>query len=212
MRPSVVLTAATRNSQFQPSHVRFPLFTFSLVLCLPTSIARAEIAVDGVLDEPEWQTAAQCTDWRRTEPFALDEPRYRNDLRIVATPQGLAAAFIIDQPPGERRMKPRTPRDATNLTGESVGLIVDFDAAGQVGYEFAVGLGGGVRDGIVINQNDFDRDWDGVWQHAVRETANQWFVEILIPWATVSMRGGSEDARRRIGIYATRYLFDRGER
>jgi hypothetical protein len=212
MRRSVLLTAAACSPRLQPSYVRFALYTSAVVICLLACVARADIVVDGVFDETEWQGAAQCSDWRRTEPFALDEPRYHNDLRIVATPQGLAAAFTIDQPPGERRMKPRTPRDAASLTGESVSLIVDFDATGQVGYEFAVGLSGGVRDGIVINQNEFDRDWDGVWQHAVRETADQWFVEILIPWTTVSMRGGSEDARRRIGIYATRYLFDRGER
>jgi hypothetical protein len=173
--------------------------------------ARAAIQVDGRLDEPEWQDAARCTDWRRTQPLALDAPRYRSDVRVRALPEGLAAAFTIDQPPSERRMKPRTPRDAEPLSGESVGLIVDFDATGQVGYEFTVGLGGGIRDGIVTNQNEFNRDWDGIWQHAVRETDEQWFVEMLIPWASINMResGGEQ---RTIGIYATRYLFDRGER
>ena len=95
---------------------------------------------------------------------------YRNELRVVATPQGLAAAFTIDQPASERRMKPRTPRDSETLTGDSVSLMLDFDATGQIGYEFSVGLGGGVRDGLITNQNEFDRDWDGVWQHAVRES------------------------------------------
>lgn len=173
--------------------------------------ARADIKVDGLIDEPEWAEAAHCTGWRRTQPFALDEPRYRSDMRVRALPEGLAAAFVVDQPPSERRMKPRTPRDAEPLPGESVGLIVDFDATGQVGYEFTVGLGGGVRDGIVTNQNEFNRDWDGIWQHAVRETESQWFVEMLIPWGSINMRESSGELRT-IGIYATRYLFDRGER
>jgi hypothetical protein len=176
-----------------------------------SSAARADIVVDGVLDEEEWRDTTSCTDWRRTVPFALDTPRYRNELRLVATRQGLAAAFTIDQPAAERRMKPRTPRDAETLTGDSVSLMLDFDATGQIGYEFSIGLGGGVRDGLITNQNEFDRDWDGIWQHAVRETEDQWFVEMLIPWSSVSMRGSAQE-RRTIGVYATRYLFERNER
>ncbi|HWK74783.1 MAG TPA: DUF5916 domain-containing protein [Povalibacter sp.] len=191
----------------------FSLYTglSAFAVLLLNGAVRAEIVVDGRFDEPEWTQAVRCGDWRRTQPFALDQPRYGNDIRIVATAQGLAAAFTLEQPPQERRMKPRTPRDSERLVGDSVSLMVDFDANAQVGYEFSVGLGGGVRDGLVTNQNKFDRDWDGTWWHAVRETDDRWFVEILIPWATVNMRQ-SDGATRAIGVYATRYLFDRNER
>jgi hypothetical protein len=183
-----------------------------LTLLLAAAVpARGEIVVDGRIDEPEWSSATRCADWRRTLPFLRDEPRYGNDVRILSTQRGLAAAFVIDQPPQERRMKPRTPRDAQSFTGDSVSLVVDFDATGQVGHEFAVALGGGIRDGLVTNQNKFDRDWDTGWEHAVRETGDQWFVEILVPWSAISMRKSDVDTRT-IGIYASRYLFERGER
>ena len=89
----------------------------------------------------------------------------------VATDAGLAAAFILDQPAatsGASSRARRAIRSASSATPSA--LMVDFDATGQVGYEFSVGLGGGVRDGLITNQNKFDRDWDGAWQHAVRET------------------------------------------
>jgi hypothetical protein len=180
-------------------------------LYVAAACVRAEIVVDGRLDEAEWEQAIHCEDWRRTLPFARDIPRYGNDVRILSTEKGLAAAFILDQPPEERRIKPRTPRDAERFAGDTVALIIDFDATGQVGYEFAVGLGGGVRDGLVTNQNEFDRDWDASWQHAVRETEDQWMVEMFIPWSSVSMRASAGDSRT-IGLYATRYLSERAER
>ena len=131
----------------------------SLTLLLAAALpARGAIVVDGRIDEPEWSNAIRCADWRRTLPFLRDDPRYGNDVRILSTERGLAAAFIIDQPPQERRMRPRTPRDAESFTGDTVSLVVDFDATAQVGYEFAVALGGGIRDGLVTNQNKFDRD------------------------------------------------------
>jgi Domain of unknown function (DUF5916) len=175
--------------------------------------AHAAIVVDGVLDEPEWQrTDVQtCKEWKRTDPYTLDEPRYHNDVRIVSTDTGLAVAFTLDQPPEAGRVKPRTARNAESLIGDSVGFMVDFDGTGQTGYEFSVGLGGGVRDGIITNQNQFDYDWDGQWQHAVRETATQWIVEILIPWTTVNMRNADEP-HHTIGVFFNRYVFDRRER
>jgi hypothetical protein len=173
--------------------------------------AHAEIVADGHIDEAEWRDAITCKDWQRTLPFARDEPRYGNELHILSTEKGLAAAFIIDQPPSERRIKPRTPRDSERLIGDTVSLMVDFDANAQIGYEFTVGLGGGIRDGLITNQNKFDRDWDGAWQHAVYETDQQWFVELFIPWSSISMRASGED-KRTIGVYGTRYLFERGER
>jgi hypothetical protein len=195
-----------------PLHGGWNFLRRALLLSLVAAgSAHAEIVVDGRIDEAEWEKAIRCDDWRRTVPFARDEARYRNDVRILSTEQGLAAAFILDQPPQERRIKPRTPRDAEAFTGDTVGLIVDFDATGQLGYEFAVALGGGVRDGLVTNQNKFDRDWDATWQHAVRESDEQWFVEILVPWSSISMRQSRDDTRT-IGVYATRYLFERGER
>ena len=187
-------------------------FTWGLCAALslyPTSAA-AEIAIDGRMDEAEWRDAQRCPAWSRTAPFARDQPRYRNELALLSTEDGLAAAFVIEQPRSERRIKPRTPRDAATLTGESVSLIIDFDATAQIGYEFSVGLGGGQRDGLVTNQNQFDRDWDGVWSHAIQETEDEWIVELFIPWSTVSMRGVDAETRT-VGVYAERYLSDRDE-
>lgn len=183
-----------------------------LVLLLAgTAPCAAQVVVDGQLDEPQWSSAVRCRDWRRTEPFALDTPRHATETRIASLPDGLAVAFVVDQPAAERRIRTRTPRDTDRLSGDYVQLMIDFDATGQVGYEFTVGLGGGVRDGLITNQVQFDRDWDGVWQSAVRETDEQWFVEMLIPWSTVSMRA-TTTAKRTAGVYATRFLFDRNER
>jgi hypothetical protein len=174
--------------------------------------AHAEIVVDGKLDEPEWKAGSlRCSDWRLTEPFSRSAPRYKNDLRIVSLPNGLAAAFVIDQPADERRIKPRTPRDTDRLSSDHVQLIVDFDANGQVGYEFTVSLSGSVRDGLLTNQVEFDRDWDGEWSSAVRETDNQWIVEVLIPWTSISMQATTAP-KRHIAVYASRFLFNRSER
>lgn len=173
-------------------------------------LAAEEIQLDGKLDEPAWSGAFVCDDWRRIEPFARDTPRFRNEARVLATAQGLAVGIVMEQPASERRVKPQTPRDAQFFYGESVAFMVDPDLSGQIGYEFAVGLGGGVRDGLITNQKVFDRDWDGAWSRAVYEDETQWSVEMLIPWSTLRLRREQAD-KRRIGVYFYRQLYDRAE-
>jgi hypothetical protein len=182
------------------------LLLYTLVLAEPVL---ARITVDGVLDESEWDNAKHCSGWQQTEPYVQGEPRYRNDAMFVATPEGLAVALVFDQPASERRTRVRTPHDGA-LDGDSTQVIVDFDATGQVGYEFSLGLGGGTRDGLVTNQTHFDRDWDGEWWHAIRETNDQWIAEMLIPWSSVAMKNSGSE-KRELAVYVNRYLSTRNE-
>lgn len=183
----------------------------SLSLLSAHQLAAQEIRLDGKLDESAWSAAFVCGEWRRVEPFARDVPRFRNEARVLATPQGLAVGIVLEQPASELRVKPQTPRDALFFQGESVSFMVDPDVSGQVGYEFAVALGGGVRDGLITNQKVFDRDWDGEWSRAVYEDDTQWSVEMLIPWSTLRMRR-EQTGKRSIGVYFNRQLYNRSER
>lgn len=175
------------------------------------STSRADIIVDGKLDDVEWQSAQVCGDWVRTQPYVLDAPRHGSDARLVATPAGLAVGFTLDQPGRDARTKPRTPRDAADFHGDAVTFMVDFDADGRVGFEFSVALGEGIRDGLVTNQNERSSDWDGVWQYAVHETDEQWSVELVIPWSTASMRAAAGDTRD-IAVFFERTVHASNER
>ena len=159
------------------------LFVLAIASARPASAD--DIHLDGKLDEEAWSSAFVCSDWLRVEPFARDTPRFRNEARVLATPAGLAVGIVLDQPADERRVKPQTPRDAQYFYGESVSFMVDPDLSGQIGYEFSIGLGGGMRDGLITNQKVFDRDWDGTWSRAVFEDEAVWSVELLIPWSTL---------------------------
>ena len=43
----------------------------------------------------------------------------------------------------------------------------------------------------ITNENQFNTDWDGIWQHAVSEDADSWSVEMLIPWYIAPMQDGT---------------------
>lgn len=165
--------------------------------------AKAQITVDGNLDESEWSGARSFTDFIVIDPLTLDTPRLPTEVRILSVEDGLAVGFICSQPADSPRTRTVTQRDATRFDSDSVGVMIDFDGTNQVAYEFSVSIAGSFRDGTITNESDFNYDWDGVWEHAVHETEDEWTVEILLPWSIVAMREGKGDTRQ-LGIFFQR--------
>ena len=68
---------------------------------------------------------------------------------------------------------------------------IDFDGDGRTAYNFCISSTNGIGDGVFSNENNFNDDWDGNWQHAAVEDANGWTAEALIPWYIAPMQAGS---------------------
>jgi hypothetical protein len=168
------------------------------------------LVIDGRLDEPAWSQARVFRDFVVTEPFTLAAPTLPTEVRLLSTPDGIAIGFDLPHPPDVPRVFERTGRDA-NQSGDRVNVYIDFDADGQVAYNFTVGLSGSIQDATWTNETSFSADWDGDWRHAVVADEDRWTVEILIPWSTATMRGSGADTRT-IAVLFDRFLAANRER
>lgn len=168
------------------------------------------IVVDGRLDEAAWRDAEVFDDFIVTEPFTLTAPTLPTTARLLATPDGIAVGFELGHPADVPRIVERTARDG-DQSGDRVNVYLDFDADAQIAYNFSVAISGSISDGTFTNEVAFSDDWDGDWEHAVHAESDRWFVEILIPWTTASMRDSGEPTRE-VGILLDRYLATRQER
>jgi hypothetical protein len=165
--------------------------------CFPT-VARAEIAVDGQLTEAEWADAQVFTDFRVTQPYTLGTPRHPTEVRLVGTPQGIAVGFRCTHPSSTPRIKEQTPRDIDN-NGDRVNIFIDLDADAQVAYNMTFALAGSLQDATITNETVYSTDWDGDYLYAIRDTGEEWFVEVLLPWTLASMKN-TGTPRRTIAI------------
>ena len=109
-------------------------------------------------------------------------------------PSGLAAAFIIDQPPAERRIKPRTPRDSERLIGDTV--VADGglrrEGAGRLRIHRRRSAAAFATASSPTRTNSIATGTARGSTPCARPRS-QWFVELFIPWSSISMR---ESARR----------------
>lgn len=181
-----------------------------LATALPAAAAPSALQLDGVPDEALWANAQVFDDFRVTQPFTQSAPTHPTKALLQSLPEGLAVAFVVSQPAGTERFRPRAGRDAF-VEADRVNFTVDFDGDGRQAYNFRVTLGNAIGDESLSNENRFNSDWDGVWDHALHENEEGWSVEILIPWTVAAMREGSEPTRT-IGVHFDRMIASLNER
>lgn len=181
-------------------------------LALSALIATPALAVeiDGRIDPAEWQGARHVTDFRKVQPLNGEPASLPTEAWILATPEGLAVGFRNTQPASVPRTRQRVQRDFEAQV-DRVNLMVDFHGDGRTGYNFTVSSTDGIADAVITNESQFNDDWDGHWLHAVAEDADDWSVEMLIPWYIAPMREG-RDGTRVLHVYVDRVVGSTGER
>ncbi len=172
--------------------------------------AWAHVQIDGHISPGEWQGARHIVDFRQTQPLTGKTATMQTQAWILSTPEGLAVAFRNTQPPGVARTEQRVQRDFDDQVDRD-NLMIDFNGDGRNGYDFTVSSTGGVYDGTITNETNFNKDWDGSWQHAASQDARGWTVEMLIPWYTAPMQKAHGDTRT-LHIYLDRVVGSTGER
>jgi hypothetical protein len=180
------------------------------VLLLVAAFPSLAVEIDGTIDPLEWQDAQQVTEFRKTQPFSGEPAPHATEVWFLSTPQGLAVAFRNVQPPEVIRTRQRVQRDFEEQV-DRVNVMVDFDGDHRTGYAFTLSSTDGISDAVITNENGFNNDWDGNWQHAVSEDDAAWTAEILIPWHIAPMRDAKGD-QRTLAIYFDRVIAMTGER
>ena len=150
------------------------------------------------------------TDFRKTQPLNGEPASHATEAWILSTPEGLAVAFRNTQPASVPRTQQRVQRDFEEQV-DRVNVMVDFDGDGRTGYNFRVSSTDGIYDGVITDESQFNKDWDGNWKHAVGEDDAGWTVEVLIPWHIAPMREAKGD-KRTLKIYLDRVIGTTGER
>jgi hypothetical protein len=166
------------------------------------------VTVDGVLDEPVWQSGQAITNFTQRDPDEGAPPSQRTEVRIAYDDDALyVGARLYDTAP-DSILKPLTRRD-TFVPGDQFALFLDPLHDRRSGYYFMLGAAGTQFDGTLLNDSWDDDSWDGVWQGKARIDSIGWTVEMRIPYT--QLRFASVDQACLWGVNFKRVLQRRNE-
>jgi hypothetical protein len=151
--------------------------------------ANGDFRLDGVLDEPFWQSTPAL-------PLTQQAPRpgqptpYVTTVRVAATRENIYIAFECTDPsPGQIAVH-TMQRDGEVDTDDFVSIVLDTYGDRRTGYFFRINAAGARVDGLVAGPEFPSLDWNGIWDARTQRTPQGWTAEFVIPTRTLNFTKG----------------------
>jgi hypothetical protein len=151
--------------------------------------------VDGVLDEDVWRAAAMLDSFTQQEPSDGAPATERTEVRMLYDAEHLYIGFRAFDSVPNGVIATEMRRDSPRLLEEdNVQIILDTFRDSRSGYMFVTNPLGAKLEQQVFEEgsgnlrgaaSNINRDWNGVWDVATKQTPDGWTAEIVIPMVTV---------------------------
>ncbi len=144
--------------------------------------ATGPVTIDGVLNDPIWQTAERVTGFLQRDPNEGAQPTESTVVYVAYDDAALyIAARLYDAHPDS--IVARLGRRDALTNADQFMVYIDPYHDRRSGYYFGVNAAGTLLDGTLYNDDWDDNSWDGVWQAKVSRDSLGWTAELRIPYS-----------------------------
>ena len=166
-------------TDFNPDSLRFK--TTTAVRCSEAPV------IDGLLDDPVWQSALPVDEFFQIGPLELAHPAESTIARVLYDDESLYISFRSYDSQPDRIKRALVRRDnwmeGFNSNSDWVGFSIDSRNDDYNGYFFAVNASGAKIDVSISGHEQYDPSWDAVWDVAVAFDEDGWTAEFDLPFA-----------------------------
>ncbi|TAF64257.1 MAG: hydrolase [Cytophagales bacterium] len=150
------------------------------------------INIDGVLEEETWKSAQKASDFFLTFPYDTAFAKSQTEAMISYDADFLYIAFIChDKDMDKKFVVQSLRRDFDGGRNDFVGVYIDTFGDKTNGFTFGVTPYGVQREALMSDGGDnLNTDWDNRWFSAARINADNWVVEMAIPFKTIRYKSG----------------------
>ncbi len=170
----------------------FSFFLFSSeVPSLKIPRLDGKIKIDGELNEPVWSKAAVIKNLRQREPKENSAPSEKTEVYIFYNSNYLYIGVkCFDRKPNKITAY-NMVRDFELRQDDHIQVIIDPFNDRRNAFSFAVNPNGAKHDGLVVNNSQREScSWDGIWYAEASRDSKGWYVEMAIPFKTLSFKPG----------------------
>lgn len=165
-----------------------------------TTTRAVGITVDGLLDEPEWQSAEIATDFTQITPDAGAKATLETTVRVLYDDDALYVGAHCYGSPAQIS-KVLSQRDRYNANTDYFSVMLDTYKDRLNGFVFSVSTMG-VQYDAKIYSGTYSSKLDMIWYGEVHHSDSGYTVEMKIPYSAIRFAPGQEQAW---GINFTRY-------
>jgi hypothetical protein len=160
-------------------HLNIPLLTDAITL-------------DGKINEPVWQKAAQIESLSPLKDHPVTQP---TQVKIFHDANNFYIGVICHETNMDKLWEPATQRDGAVWSGDDVEIYLSpGDHNGQLKYPYYQLLfsPSGVQTDLSLDVDGrSDIKWNADWQVKTQKSADSWSAEIVIPFASLKGEGAT---------------------
>ncbi|MDX8341580.1 DUF5916 domain-containing protein [Draconibacterium sp. IB214405] len=154
---------------------------------------QAEINIDGVIDEIDWERAQKADKFYRVLPIDTGFATQPSTMMMAYDDKALYVAQIFyDYIPGDRIME-SFRRDFSFGNNDNLLIFFDTFLDQTNGFSFGVSASGAKWDGTMSNGSSISLDWDCKWEMETKHYDDRWVSEMRIPFKSVRYPKGSDE-------------------
>jgi len=144
------------------------------------------IRLDGVLDDEAWKSAVNLGALTQREPREGTTPSEPTEVRLLIDAGDLFIGILNRDGDPAAIVRSQMTRDADLGQDDNIEIVLDTFLDRRNGYYFQVNALGAQADGLISNNNEPNKQWDGIWESHVARLPDGWSVEIAIPFKTLN--------------------------
>jgi hypothetical protein len=151
------------------------------------------IALDGVLDEPDWAQAQALGEILQREPKPESPASERTEVRVLKDKDTLFIGVMCYDSEPNKVVGTQMARDADLEIDDSVAILLDTFHDRRNAFYFATNPAGALIDGLIVeNQRTINFNWNAIWNVRTKRTAQGWSAEFAIPFKSLSFNPGQD--------------------
>ena len=153
----------------------------------------APLRIDGALDEEIYRRVSPMTGFIQIEPDDGTVASERTDLWLAFDDDNVYVSFRVWDSQMDRLVATEMRRDNGIIWSGNDNVVFVFDTFNdrRSAVSFTVNALGGRSDGQVINERQFNPDWNPVWDLKTGRFEGGWTVEGAVPFKSLRYQPGT---------------------
>jgi len=147
-----------------------------------------KITFDGELKEPEWHKATHITNFTQRDLNYGEPITEKTEVAVLYDVNTLYIGVWCYMNDMSKLVAKNMKRDFFFWSDDNFQIMISPYNDNRIGYLFVTNPNGARADIQIYGAEDYNRDWNGIWDVKTTVTDKGWFAEIYIPFSTLQFK------------------------